>query len=63
VKWQQKKATAMALKEVNLKPNTMKSYGISKNEAKAALKKTKKENAQDEISKSASNKTSITFKF
>jgi 6-phosphofructokinase len=67
---QQKKGTAMALKEVNLKPNTMKSYHpsinsgqVSKNEVKAALKKTKKENAQDEISKSASNKTSITFKF
>jgi hypothetical protein len=39
----------------------MKSYGISKNEAKAAIQK--KENASDKISKSASNKTSITFKF
>jgi hypothetical protein len=34
------------------KRNTMKSYQILKNEVKAALKKQKKENAQDEISKS-----------
>ena len=31
----------------------MKSYEVSKNEAKEAIKKTKKENAADKISKSA----------
>ena len=47
---QQKKVTARALWEVNLKMNLMKSYKNIKKEA--APKKTKKENAKDIISKS-----------
>ncbi len=42
----------MALWEVNLKMNLMKSYKINKKEAEQKLKKQKQENAPDIISKS-----------